>query len=123
MNLRLILSLIGVLSILTAAAGLYWKGRAAGVAAERPKVAAALDRAATAGLETEGARASAARVEVVVRQREAADQTLAKLTPDILKSESANVPLDSARLARLREHDGELCRIAQGDLVGCPTPD
>jgi hypothetical protein len=102
--------------------GLYWKGHLAGVAAERPKVVAALDRAAVAGLEVEGAKASAARVEVVVRQREAAAQTVAQLTPAILNSEAAHVPLDSERSSRLRSHDRGLCQLAGGDLTGCVAP-
>jgi hypothetical protein len=123
MNLRLVLTLAGVASIFLAGAGLYWKGRMAGVAAERPKVAAALDRAEVAGLEVEGARTSAARVDVVVRQTEAAAQTVAKLTPVILNSEAAHVPLDPERGARLRSHDRELCQLAHDDLAGCaPAP-
>jgi hypothetical protein len=118
-NLRLALGGIVAALVLTGAMGLYWKGRMAGAAAERPKTAVALDRAATATLETEGARASAARVEVVVRQREAAAQSVARITPQILQSEAAHAPLDHDRLARLRDHDLELCKLA--DLVGCST--
>ena len=118
LKLRLALVLAGVASILAAGLGLYWKGREAGVAAERPKVAAALDRADVANLEAEGAKASAARVEVVVRQREAAAQTVAQLAPAILNSEAAHVPLDPERSARLHNHDRGLCELA-GDLVGC----
>lgn len=116
---RAMLALIGALAILGAALGLYWKGRSAGVAAERPKVAAALESAAVSKLETEGARTSAARVEVIVRQREAAAESVAKLVPEILKSESADEALDPERSARLRRHDDELCRLANGDLIGC----
>lgn len=123
MNLRLALTLIGVATILTAGLGLYWKGRLAGVAAERPKVAAALDQARVASLEVEGAKASAARVDVVVRQREAAAQTVAQLTPSILNSEAAHVALDPDRSTRLRDHDRGLCQLAGGDLSGCaPAP-
>ncbi len=118
LNLRLALVLAGVASILASGLGLYWKGRMAGVAAERPKVAAALDRADVANLEAEGAKASAARVEVVVRQREAAAQTVTQLAPAILNSEAAHVPLDPERSARLHSHDRELCQLAS-DLVGC----
>ena len=120
MKLRLTLALVGVVSIVIAGLGLYWQGRLAGVATQRPKVAAALDRAAVAGLEVEGAHASAARVEVVVRQREAAAQTIAQLAPTILNSEAANVPLDPERSARLHGHDRGLCQLAS-DLVGCAT--
>lgn len=118
MNLKLILAGIGALSIITAAAGLYWKGRAAGVAAERPKVVEAQGQAATSRLEAEGARQTTARVDLVVRQGEAANQSLAKLSADLQKSENANEPLDAQRGARLRDHDRELCQLA-GDLSGC----
>jgi hypothetical protein len=110
---------VAIALVLMAAIGLYWKGRMAGVAAERPKTAAAQERAATASLETEGARASAARVEVVVRQREGAAQSVARITPEILQSEAAHAPLDHDRLTRLRNHDLELCQLARNDLAGC----
>lgn len=118
MNLRLILTSAGVLAVLITAAGIYWKGRAAGVAAERPKVLEAQDRAATSELETNGARQTAARLDLVVRQREAANGALTKLTSDLLTSEKAHEPLDAQRSARLRDHDRELCKLAS-DLVGC----
>lgn len=118
LNLRFAMVLAGIASILVTGLGLYWKGRLAGAAAERPKVAAVLDRAAAASLEVEGAKASAARVEVVVRQREAAAQSVALLAPAILNSEAAHVPLDPERSARLHAHDRGLCQLAS-DLVGC----
>lgn len=118
LNLRLALVLAAVASILATGLGLYWKGRAAGIASERPKVEATRDRATVAGLEVEGAKASAARVEVVVRQREAATQTVSQIAPAILNSEAAHVPLDAERSARLRNHDLGLCRLAE-DLSGC----
>lgn len=121
MSPRLAITGVVVALVLAMAMGLYWRGRMAGVAAERPKTAAALDRAATATLETEGARASAARVELVVRQREAAMQSVARITPEILQSEAAHAPLENDRLARLRRHDLELCQLA--DLAGCAAPD
>lgn len=119
MNLRLMLAALGIASLLAAGAGLYWKGRLAGIAAERPKVAAAVDRAAVARLEAEGARDSAARVELVVRQRESAVETVTRITPEILNSESAHASLDADRGARLRRHDRELCELASDRLAGC----
>lgn len=122
MNLRLMLAALGIASLLAAGLGLYWKGRLEGSAAERPKVAAAVDQAAVARLEAAGARSSAARVAVVVRQREAAAETVTRITPEILNTESAHAPLDTDRGARLRRHDRELCELASDRLSGCaPT--
>lgn len=121
MSLRLIGLLCGLAAMLLAASGLYWKGRQSGLAEERPKTAAALARAAVATLEARGERDSAARVEVVIRQREAADSALGRLSLEALKSEDADAPLDPDRAARLRTADDELCRAARG-LAGCTPP-
>lgn len=98
--------------------GLYWKGRLEGVAAERPKTAAAEARAKVAGLEALGERASAARVDVVVRQQSAGLDVARDLAIEASKSEDAHVPLAPDRVLRLRHADGELCRLAP-ELVGC----
>lgn len=118
MSPRLILILAAIATLLAAAGGLYWKGRHDDSMRERPKTEAALAKAAVAGLETQGAQASAQRVEVVVRQREAANTVVAQLMPKALKSEDANAPLDPARAARLRDADIQLCQSAPG-LAGC----
>lgn len=111
--------ILAVLLVVTAAAaGLYWKGRHEGAARERPKTEAALAQAAVSGLETEGARASAQRVDVVIRQRDVAYDTVSALTPKALTSEDANAPLDAARAARLHAADLQLCRAAP-ELAGC----
>jgi hypothetical protein len=118
MNPRLILTLAAVATVLALAAGLYWKGRHDDAVRERPKTEAALAKAAVAGLEAQGAQASAQRVDVVVRQRDAANGVVAQLMPQALKSEDANAPLDPARAARLRDADRQLCLTAPG-LAGC----
>jgi|GEM_PF-2285100 hypothetical protein len=118
MSPRLILILTAMLAVLGVAGGLYLKGRHDAAARERPKTEAALAKAAVAGLETQGAQQSAQRVEVVVRQRDAANGVVARLMPEALKSEDANVPLDPARAARLRDADDGLCG-ARPDLGGC----
>lgn len=123
MSPRWIATLAAAGVLLAAALGLYWKGRLEGAARERPKVEAAIAQAAVAGLETEGERDNAHRVEVVVRQREAAARTVAQLTRDAITSEDAHAPLPADRAARLRAHDRELC-LAAPDLAGCaPDPD
>ena len=118
MSPRLILILAAIASVLAAAGALYWKGRHDDAVRERPKTEAALAQAAVAGLETQGARDSAQRVELVVRQRDAANDTVAQLTAKALTSEDANAPLNPDRAARLRAADDSLCLAAPG-LAGC----
>jgi hypothetical protein len=118
MSPRLILMFASVAAILTLTAGIYWKGRHDDALRERPKTEVALAKAAVARLEVEGAQASAQRVEVVVRQRDAANGVVAQLMPQALKSEDANAPLDPARAARLRDADHGLCLSAPA-LDGC----
>lgn len=120
MSPRLILILVALASVLTAAGGLYWKGRHDDAVHERPKIEAAQARAAVAGLETQGAQASAQRVDLVIHQRDTASAVVAQLTPKALKSEDANAPLDPSRAARLRDADLQLCLTAPG-LAGCPA--
>lgn len=121
MTVRLTLVLVAAAVVLLSAIGLYWKGRHHGAARERPKVEAALAEAATARLETEGAQAATQRVEVVVRQREAAARIAADLTTQAVQAEDAHDPLEADRAARLRAADRELC-LAAPDLCA-PGPD
>jgi hypothetical protein len=118
MSPRLILILVAIATVLSAAGGLYWKGGHDDAVRERPKTEAALAKAAVAGLEAQGAQQSAQRVEIVVRQRDAANAVVAQLTPKALKSEDANAPLDPSRADRLRDADRQLCVSAPG-LAGC----
>jgi len=118
MSPRLILILAAIAAVLAAAGGLYWKGRRDDAVRERPKTEAALAKAAVAGLETQGAQQSAQRVEVVVRQRDAANAIVAQLMPKALKSEDANAPLDPDRAARLRDADRQLC-LSAPSVAGC----
>ena len=118
MSPRLILILGATLALIAAVTGLYWKGRLEGAARERPKTEVALARAEVAGLETEGARASAQRVDVVVRQRDATAAVVAQLSAKALTSEDANAPLDPDRAARLHDADRQLC-FAAPSLAGC----
>lgn len=104
--------------IATAAVGLYWKGRFEGAARERPKVEAAQAQAALAGLEAQGERETAERVEAAVRQRETAVQSVIRITHEALKSEDALAPLDPARRDRLLAADEQLCEAAPA-LAGC----
>lgn len=112
------IAVAAVLTLLGAVTVVYWSGRRDGAARERPKTGAALAQAARAGLEAQGARDSLQRVEVVVRQREAAAQSVARVTHKALMSEDADAHLDAERAARLRAADRELC-VAAPELVGC----
>lgn len=107
--------------VLAAAAGLYWKGRHDDAIRQRPKIEAAQAQAAIAGAEATGEQQSAQRVELVVRQREAAGAVVADLTPKALNAEDAHAPLDSDRALRLRHADDQLC-LAAPQLAGCSPP-
>jgi hypothetical protein len=120
MTLRQALILAAVVSLLLALGGFYWKGRHDGAAHEQPKTEAALARAAVAGLEAKGAAASAGRVDAAVRRREGAAATVAQLTPQALKAEDADAPLNPDRAARLRAADLQLCHADPG-LAGCAS--
>jgi hypothetical protein len=108
--------------VLAAAAGLYWKGRHDDAAVQKPKIAAAQAQAAVSGAEASGEKESARRVELVVRQRDAANAVIADLTPKALTAEDAHAPLDPARAARLRSADDQLC-LAAPQLAGCAAAD
>lgn len=95
-----------------------WRLYDAGKDSAKPAIEAQADHAATAGLETRGARDSAQRVDVVVTQARAADAAVIDLSAQALASEDAHAPLDPDRADRLRHHDGELCGIAP-TLAGC----
>ena len=121
MSPRLILLGGAAAIVLTAAAGLYWKGRHDDAAVQRPNIEAAQAQAAVAGAEAAGEKQSAQRVELVVRQREAAGATVAEIIPKALNAEDAHAPLDPARADRLRAADDQLC-LAAPDLAGCSAP-
>ncbi|RAK60890.1 hypothetical protein DJ021_14250 [Phenylobacterium hankyongense] len=120
MSSRLTLAVATAFILLAVVVAIYWKGRHDDAARARPKIEAAQAKAAVAGLETQGAKESAQRVEVVVRQRDAAAATVAQVTAKALTSEDADAPLDPDRAARLRNADRELC-LAGPELVGCAT--
>jgi hypothetical protein len=115
---RWILALVALAVLIGATLGLYWTGRRHGVAAERPKVAAAEARAALAKLETDGASETAKRVETATRRRDAAARSVADLSHEALKSEDGDAPLDPDRADRLRNADRRLCAAAP-ELAGC----
>ncbi|UTP38331.1 hypothetical protein M9M90_14035 [Phenylobacterium sp. LH3H17] len=117
---RLALSLGALAAVALVCLGFYWSGRRDGAIEERPRTEAALARAEVAARETQGARVSAARVDVVLRRREAAAEVAATLIPQALQAEDADAPLDADRAARLGRADRKLCELAP-DLKGCAT--
>ena len=71
--------------------------------------ATAVSDAAARGIEAAGERDTAARVDVVVRQIEAADRVAFSLTSDARIAIDAKDPLDPDRARRLRAVDQQLC--------------
>ena len=121
MTPRLWIALAVAGSVLAAILGLYWKGRLDAAAHVAARLEAATAEAVASRLETRGERELARRVEIVVRQREAASAALTDLAATATKAADADEPLDDARSARLRDFDRRLCD--QAELAGCPTPD
>ncbi|MFI8682318.1 hypothetical protein ACIGFJ_08140 [Brevundimonas diminuta] len=70
---------------------------------------AAVSEAAARGIEAAGERDTAARVDVVVRQIQAADHVAFSLTSDARIAIDAKDPLDPDRARRLRAVDQQLC--------------
>lgn len=115
---RTVLVVIATVCVLVLYSGLYWKGRSDEAARQRPRTEAALAQAAVAGLETQGARATVARVDEAALRRDAATSAVARLSAQLMQTEAAREPLDADRVARLRANDLELCRAAP-ELAGC----
>lgn len=112
------MALAGAVAVFAAVVGLYWKGRHDAAVRSAERIEAAQAQAAVSRLETQGQRDLAGRVEIVVRQKEAASAALNDLTVKATKAEDADEPLDPARIARLRDFDIRLC-LERPDLVGC----
>lgn len=71
--------------------------------------AAAVSDGAARGIEAAGERNTAARVDIVVRQIQAADRVAFSLTSDARIAIDAKDPLDPDRARRLRAVDQQLC--------------
>lgn len=84
--------------------------------------AAAVSDAAARGIEVAGERDTAARVDVVVRQIEAADRVAFSLTSDARIAIDAKDPLDPARARRLRAVDQQLCDARPAICPDAPAP-
>ena len=80
--------------------------------------AAAQTQAAARQIEAEGAAAQAQRVDHYQQKTTAAERATAAAVIQARSADDADQTLDARRAVRLRDHDGELCRIAP-DLDGC----
>ena len=90
-------------------------------AAEQRAEAATADASARR-LEVEGAIDQARRVDLHHQQSVELARVTAAADAESRKADDADVPLDPARTARLRAHDGELCRLAP-DICVAAAPD
>lgn len=84
----------------------------------RDATAAAAAQIDARRIETEGAAAQARRVDHYHHMTGAADRATTAAVAQARSAEDADQPLENRRADRLRDHDGELCRIAP-DLDGC----
>lgn len=83
------------------------------------KAANAELQAKTSGVEVKAAEESAQRVDVVVRVRESAQQSVSNLSREAQGAPDATAPLSADRAQRLRDHDEFLCGLRP--LQGCPA--
>lgn len=80
--------------------------------------ATAVAEAAARSAEAEGQAGQVARLDAAVQSAAALDRVTARSIQIARTADDASVPLPADRIARLRDHDRELCRLAP-DLVGC----
>lgn len=118
MSARLNTLVIGLAILGLVLAGVYFKGRSSGVAAQRQKTEQALSALALSQKELLAVRALSREVADGRTRRDQARKTLDVLVPKLMAGEKAHVPLDPDHALRLRDADRELCRIAP-DLDGC----
>lgn len=104
---RVALGVGAALLVISAGAGLYWKGRRDDAAIQKPKIEAATDNGVARGLEVEGERNVAGHVEIIWREERAIQEKTHDVVADIKAGPTA--PLDPVSAARLREHDRFLC--------------
>lgn len=83
-------------------------------------VAFATAEAAARSAEAAGQAGQVARLDAAVRSTVALERVTASSIQIARTADDALTPLDPDRADRLREHDGELCRISP-DLLGCPA--
>jgi len=118
MSLKLIAYLVGCGGVLAFVSWLYFKGVHDEHARMQPRLDAAEWKADVFHAERDAERASAQRVEVVVRQVDLSRRAVSDLSRQAEKAPDAAQPLDPARADRLRAHDRLLCD-ARPSLTGC----
>lgn len=84
----------------------------------RDATAVAAAQADARRIEIEGAAAQAQRVDHYHHMTGAAERATTAAVAQSRSADDADQPLETRRADRLRDHDGELCRIAP-DLDGC----
>ncbi|QCQ99451.1 hypothetical protein [Brevundimonas sp. SGAir0440] len=84
----------------------------------RDAAAVAAAQADARRIETEGAAVQARRVDHYYHTTGAARRVTTAAVAQARSADDADQPLETLRADRLRDHDGELCRIAP-DLAGC----
>lgn len=80
--------------------------------------ATALGEAAARSAEADGQAGQVARLDAAVQSAVTLDRVMARSIQTARTADDASLPLPTDRVARLRDHDRELCRIAAA-LVGC----
>ena len=109
-----------ILTVLNAVGFRFDPFNLTGKRADRAETAAAVasDDAAARGLEADGARHTTQRVEVTLKQQEAAYRVTADLSDAAWSAPDATAPLPPDRAERLRAADVQLCTLAP-ELAGC----
>lgn len=88
------------------------------IEAAETRAAAGDVEAASRRLEAEGGADQLRRLDQFQHQQTAVDRTTAAAVERARNADDSEIPVDPGRAGRLRDHDGELCRLA-ADLDGC----
>lgn len=88
------------------------------IEAARARATRAESDAAARAAEVAGERRQAERLDRALQTVRAAEALTSTALQTARTAEDAEIPLSPERAARLRAHDGELCRLA-ADLAGC----
>jgi len=120
----LVAALVAVLFVAGRGLGFHWDPFGLGArrleAAERRADAATADAFART-LEVEGSAAQADRLEHHHQQALGLARATAAAEVEARNAHDSQLPLDPDRTARLRAHDGELCRLAADICLAAPA--
>lgn len=120
MNLRLWLTAAAAIVAVALGTGLYLRGRGDQANRDRAQIEAAMAHARVAGLEAQGAHATARQVRDVVARQQTAEAVATTVTTQALRSEDVHEALSPDVVARLGAADRQLCG-ADPELAGCTT--